>query len=117
MKKQHRACTRREMLGLSSAGLLGAHIALSSAAAPRRTLAYRWVYIQCNLQVEAEVARLKGILQRAAAAGYNGIVLSDYKFGFLDRVIPVYFQNAQAVLQSAKQLGLKVYTTVCPIGY
>lgn len=118
MKKQKRTCTRREMLRLSSAGLLEAGIALSSAAAaPRRTLAYRWVYIQCNLQVDAEVVRLKGILQRAAAAGYNGIVLSDYKFGFLDRVIPVYFQNAQAVLQSAKQLGLKVYTTVCPIGY
>lgn len=118
MRKQQRVYTRREILERSTLGLLGPHLVVrSAAAAPAQKLPYRWVYLQCNLQVDAEVTRLKRILQRTAAAGYNGIVLSDYKFGFLDKVLPVYFQNAQTVLQTARQLGLKVYTTVCPIGY
>ena len=46
----------------------------------------RWVYCQCNLQVEKQADELVELIYRAAMAGYTSIVLADYKLNVLDRV-------------------------------
>ena len=43
-------------------------------------LEHRWVYLGTNLLVNKNVEDAVAILDRAAKAGYNGIVLTDSKF-------------------------------------
>jgi hypothetical protein len=77
------------------------------------TLPRRWVY----LQVPENVDRAKDILTRAAAAGYNGVVLADYKLNILDRVPEFYFDHARAFREHAESLGIEIIPTVAPMGY
>lgn len=60
----------------------------------------RWLYLQTNLQVAENVAQADVLLRRAAKAGYNGVVLADYKLNILDRVPEHYFKHAAQVKQS-----------------
>jgi hypothetical protein len=89
------------------------------AAVPARAeeLSRRWVYLQLNLQVEANVEKAESILRRAAAAGYNGVVLADYKLNILDRVPDHYFRHAERFKQIARELKLEIIPTVAPMGY
>jgi hypothetical protein len=60
---------------------LGLWIAAVSAADPAQlNLQHRWVYVQTNLQVDGNVETTLAVLERAAKAGYNGLVLADSKF-------------------------------------
>ncbi|WP_182871366.1 hypothetical protein [Stieleria mannarensis] len=77
----------------------------------------RWVYLQLNLQVEANVAKAVAIAKRAKAAGYNSIVLADYKLNILDRVPRHYFRHVEQFKESCRQLELEIIPAVCPIGY
>ena len=77
----------------------------------------RWVYLQLNLQVQANVPKAEEILRRAAKAGYNGVVLADYKLNILDRVPEHYFDHARQFKRIADELGLEVIPTVAPFGY
>jgi hypothetical protein len=77
----------------------------------------RWVYLQMNLQVAENVDRAEGILRRAAAAGYNGVVLADYKLHILDRVPRHYFEHARRFRALADELRLEIIPTVAPMGY
>jgi hypothetical protein len=56
-------------------------------------------------------------MRRASAAGYNGIVLADYKLNILDRVPDHYFRNIDAIQKLAAELRLELIPTVAPIGY
>jgi hypothetical protein len=85
------------------------------AAAP--ALEHRWVYCAFNLQVDESVPRLEQLMSRAAAAGYNGILLADYKFNVLDRVPDRYFKNVARIKQKAAELKLDIVPAVMPIGY
>jgi len=85
----------------------------AAAADPPR----RWVYFQRNLQVRENVDQAEDMLKRAAAAGYNGVVLADYKLNILDRVPRHYFDNARRFRQIADDLKLEVIPTVAPMGY
>lgn len=80
-------------------------------------LRHRWLYVAQNLQVTENVPKVIELLRRAKAAGYNGLVLADYKLNILDRVPDHYFKNAAAVKQAATELGLGLYPTVCSGGY
>ena len=80
-------------------------------------LARRWVYLQLNLQVEANVVKAESIMRRAKAAGYNGIVLADYKLNILDRVPDHYFRHAAEVKRLANELELELIPTVASFGY
>lgn len=77
----------------------------------------RWVYLQLNLQVRENVEQAKAILQRASKAGYNGVVLADFKLNVLDRVPEFYFDHARQFKQHAEELGLEIIPAVAPIGY
>jgi hypothetical protein len=92
--------------------LAGSRYGLGADALPRR-----WVYLQENLQVTENVAKVEGILRRAAKAGYNGIVLADYKLSILDRVPEHYFANAAQFKKTCDELHLEIIPTVMPFGY
>lgn len=82
-------------------------------------LTRRWVYVQANFQVGDTVGRVNAVLDRAAAAGYNGAVLADVKFGRLDdgSLIPAYYTQLRAVLDHARGLGLAVFPATADFGY
>lgn len=58
------------------AGLLLCAAAVTNGA----ELEHRWVYVSHNLLVDANVKTVIDIMRRAKEAGYNGVVLADYKF-------------------------------------
>ncbi len=92
-------------------------VSLSVASAAEPTLSRRWVYLQLNLQVAENVEKAGEIMRRAKAAGYNGVVLADFKLNILDRVPDFYFKNAAAFKKAADELGLEIIPAVAPIGY
>lgn len=88
-------------------------VASATAAPP----ADRWIYLQTNLQVADNVTKLEPILERAARAGYNGVVLADYRLNILDRVPEHYFRNAARFRQLCAAQKLEVIPAVCGFGY
>lgn len=113
----------KSLLFLAASALLVAPIRVQAqAAAEKRTAApnglkRRWVYIAHNLSVDEQLQSAQKIMKDAAALGYNGVVLADYKLNILDRMTPHYFENLSAFKKTARDLGLKIYPTVCPMGY
>jgi len=83
------------------------------AAAPQ----LRLVYMSHNLLVPENVKEVQGLMRRAKAAGYNGVVLADYKLQILDRMGPEYRRNVAEVQRTARELGIQIIPAVCPIGY
>ena len=88
-------------------------VLLAAAATPGRDpaaprYADRWVYASHNLLVDANADALVQLIGRAAKAGYNGLVLADFKFNLLDRMPVRYFANCQRVRQAADAAGLQV---------
>jgi hypothetical protein len=77
----------------------------------------RWFYASHNLQVEQNADQLIGLIGRAKEAGYNGVVLADYKLSILDRVPEHYFPNARRVREAAGNAGIEIIPCVFPIGY
>jgi len=57
-------------------------------------LDWRWLYLQQNFQVTENMPKVEKLIERAAQAGYNGVVLADYKLHILDRVPEHYEPNA-----------------------
>lgn len=88
-----------------------------STFARGRELTYRWFYLGTNLLVGENVDRAIKVMERAAKAGYNGVLLADYKFNILDRMPERYFQNAKRVKRKAEELNLDIIPAVMPIGY
>jgi hypothetical protein len=85
----------------------------SSADAPAR----RWFYCSQNLLVDENVARVEALLRRAAKAGYNGVLLADYKFNVLDRMDERYFGNVERVKRVAAEVGIEIVPAVFSVGY
>ena len=46
------------------------------------------------------------LIARASKAGYNGVVLADYKFNILERMPPKYFKNVARVKDAATAAGV-----------
>ena len=77
----------------------------------------RWIYYSTNLWVDKNVAELETIFRRAAQAGYNGVLLTDSKFGRLGEMDARYFRNVERVKRLAADLHLEIVPAVFPIGY
>lgn len=98
--------------------LLWFSLLLSSVALAQNAPAkHRWFYLQTNFATDANVTHAQELLKRAKAAGYNGMVVTDTKFDFLDRVPLHYFQNVEAVKATAREMGIGIYPVVCNAGY
>jgi len=80
-------------------------------------LSRRWVYVQTNLQVTENADRLEEILRRGKAAGYNGMLLADYKLNVLDRVTDNYFTNARRIKKLCVDLEMELVPAIGSFGY
>ncbi len=101
--------------------ILALALLVTIAAAPARAAApsrpWLWVYVSTNLQVDERADHLVALMERAKKAGYNGVLLADYKFGNLaDRPAP-YYRNLERVRETAGRLGIEVIPAVMPVGY
>ncbi len=96
---------------------IGLLLALTAPAAADVDVQHRWVYISANLQVDRNADRAVELMEQAKKAGYNGILLADYKFSILGRVIPRYFTNLEKVKAAAKRLDLDLIPGIFPVGY
>jgi hypothetical protein len=70
-----------------------------------------------NLQVEQSADDVAALIARGAKAGYNGMVLADYKLNVLDRVPDYYFKHVARVRAVASKHKVEIIPAVCPIGY
>lgn len=77
----------------------------------------RWFYAMHNLLVDKNVEDLIALIRRAGKAGYNGVVLADYKFNILDRMTDRYFQNVTRVKEVARAERIEIIPCLFPIGY
>jgi hypothetical protein len=78
-----------------------------------------WFYVATNLQVEQNVDDTKALIERAAEAGYTGMVLSDFKLHMLndEALADWYPENLSNVLEHAAAQGLQVMPSTLPFGY
>ncbi len=102
--------------------ILAALGAMAATTAPAREshaapLEYRWIYLATNLLVDKNVEDAKALVERAAKAGYNGVVLTDSKFLRWDQMPERYVQNVRRVRQVCRDHKLACIACVCPIGY
>ena len=88
--------------------------AVESHTAP---LEHRWIYLATNLLVDKNVDDALALLDRAAKAGYNGVVLTDSKFLRWDQLPERYVQHVRRVRQACRDRKLACIACVCPIGY
>ena len=70
-----------------------------------------------NLLVEKEADRVVALVERAGRDGYNGVVISDYKLNFLERMPKQYFEHVARVKQAAERANVEIIPAVFPIGY
>ncbi len=108
--------------GAWSGSISSAAGTITSDAAPvvhGHVLKHRWVYLQNNFQADGNVERMIGLLDRAKAAGYNGAIVVDTKFGRLDdgSLIPRYYTNLQTVLRHARTLDMELIPGTMSFGY
>ncbi|HET6883513.1 MAG TPA: hypothetical protein VFI31_25400 [Pirellulales bacterium] len=80
-------------------------------------LPLRWLHLMTNLQVTENVDKNIELLRRAKKAGYNGVLLADYKLNVLDRVPDFYFANARRFKVAADELGIEIIPAIAPFGY
>jgi hypothetical protein len=73
--------------------------------------------LQLNLQVAENLPEIEAMLRHAAASGYNGVVLADYKLNILDRVPRHYFINAERFREICGKLKLEIIPTAASFGY
>lgn len=99
------------------ASLAAVGLATSLADADEPLYQKRWFYSQHNLQVEKNADELIALIDRAGKAGYNGVVLADYKLNILDRVPAHYFKNVARVKEAADRARIEIIPCVFPIGY
>ncbi len=92
--------------------------AISLASDPPRPSAPRgWLYLQANLLPDDRVKETLTTLERVAAEGYTGVVLTDYKFMRWDDVPDRYLKNCRTIRETCSRLKLKLVAGVMPIGY
>jgi hypothetical protein len=70
-----------------------------------------------NLLVEKEADRVVALVERAGRDGYNGVVISDYKLNFLERMPKGYFEHVARVKKAAERANIEIIPAVFPIGY
>ncbi|WP_337177507.1 carbohydrate binding domain-containing protein [Paludisphaera sp.] len=88
-----------------------------SARAEAPVYERRWFYSATNLQVDEAADELIALTRRAAKAGYNGLMLADYKLNILDRVPDRYFANVRRLREAAEAEEVEIIPAVFPIGY
>ena len=98
----------------------GAEPPAAAAKAWPALAAQRLVFIGHNFMRERAVDETIAVLEQAAAAGYNGILITDCKFSRWDEKVtvrrPQYDRNVRRIRDACRRLKLKVIAVVCDQG-
>jgi hypothetical protein len=97
--------------------ILGLLVGCASGEQPKQKLPHRWLFVMRNLRDQENVERTIALCPRAAASGYNAIVLSDSSLYDLDSAGASYAQGVRRVQEEAQRHGLELIPCVMPIGY
>lgn len=84
----------------------------SSGKTDQGTYPLRWVYCGVNFQVDDSVDRLIGIMEEAKGLGYNGVVVTDYKFGRIKDRLDIYYQNLRRTRKAADELDIEIIPVI-----
>jgi len=76
-----------------------------------------WYYHSVNLLPDANLTQAIDLLGTAKAAGYEKVVLADFKLGTVDIQSETYWQHLQTYAQAADDIGIEVIPSLVPIGY
>ena len=76
-----------------------------------------WLYYPTNFLVDANLDKAKDIWSRAAAAGYDHVLIADSKFSRLAQMDQQYFQNCRRAQKIATDLKLQLVPALFSIGY
>ncbi|MBN1675694.1 MAG: FecR domain-containing protein [Kiritimatiellae bacterium] len=104
---------RRAELAAGQYAVVAAGLALSARpiAAPRSDagrFAKRYVICRADLTDRADVEALEALVERAAAVGYNGLIIGDFggRYVRLENMTPGVFSSFIRIREAAAQLGL-----------
>jgi hypothetical protein len=110
-------------LHLVLGGFLLALLALAAlpagepSPAAKDTGRWLWVYAPCNFQVNTEADRIIELLRRARKVGYNGMLLTDSKFGHLSDRPANYYDNLRRTKKAADEAGMELIPIAGSFGY
>lgn len=76
-----------------------------------------WFYYPTNLLPAENIDKLEPLWRRAAAAGYNHVLLADSKFNRLREMPDSYFRNCERVKRIAQELHVQIVPAEFDIGY
>jgi hypothetical protein len=76
-----------------------------------------WFYYPTNLLPDKNIDKLEQLWRRAAAAGYNHVLLADSKFNRLPDMPKSYFRNCDRVKRIAQELHIQIVPAEFAIGY
>ena len=76
-----------------------------------------WFYLPTNMLVDENVDKGIALLNRAAKAGYNGVLLTDSKFTRWGQLPDRYEKNVKRLRDECRRLKIECFAAVCPIGY
>jgi len=76
-----------------------------------------WLYCPTNLLPRENIDKLAQLWRRAAAAGYDHVLLADSKFSRLNEMPREYFQNCERVKRLARELKIEIVPAEFPVGY
>lgn len=82
-----------------------------------KDLRWRWVYASCNFQNSTTIDDLISMMRRAKKAGYNGMVISDWKWGRFAGRAPYYYENLRQTKKAADEIGIELIPIVINVGY
>lgn len=77
----------------------------------------RWFYYPTNVLVQSNTDKAKAMFDTAAAYKLNGMLFTDYKFGFISQMPPRYFDSLNSINQYAKQNFLNLVPGIFSFGY
>jgi len=75
---------------------------------PQGSYPLKWVYCSVNFQVNESVDKLIEIIRHAKEIGYNGIVITDYKFGKIKGRPEKYYRNLERTQKVAEELDIEI---------
>jgi hypothetical protein len=76
-----------------------------------------WLYYPVNILPGENLDKLDALWRRAAAAGYNHVLLADSKSNRLADMPKAYFQNCERVKALARELHMQIVPAEFDIGY
>ncbi len=76
-----------------------------------------WIHVMTNLANDEASAEIYRIMERAAKAGYTGVMIHDGRFVMQSFQNPDYIAKVHAFRDRAKALHLSVAAEITPMGY